>query len=90
MTYRRCKNPHPLPEGEEPVTIEEIIELAMECFNWPRAKVKSWSEKENPRLKKSRPRELCDRNQGWMVVDFLEEKREERLANERRAMEKKK
>lgn len=89
MTYRRCKNPHPLPEGEEPVTLEEVIEYAIEAFGWSRAKVKSWTEKENPRLKKSRPRELCDRNQGYMVIEFLEEKREERITNQQRNMEKK-
>lgn len=87
MTYRRCRNPHPLPEGKEPVTQEDIIELAIECFGWPRAKVKSWYMKENPRLKKAKPYELVDRNQGHLVVDFLEEKREERLANQRRVME---
>ena len=84
MPYRRCRNPHPLPEGEEPVTEADIIELAMECFGWSRQKVKSWYLKENPRLRKARPSEMVDRGQGYLVVEFLESKREERLANENR------
>lgn len=83
MTFRKCRNPHPVPEGEEPVTELEIIELAMECFGWPKAKVKSWYLKENPRLKKARPSELVDRGQGLLVIEFLEAKREERYHNER-------
>ena len=82
MTYRRCRNPHPIPEGEEPITEAEIIEMAMECFAWDRKKCKSWYLKENPRLKKARPSELIDRGQGHLVVEFLKSKREERLHNE--------
>ena len=83
MPYRKCRNPHQTPEGQEPVTEQDIIELAMECFGWDRKKVKSWYLKENPRLRKSRPSELVDRGQGHIVVEFLESKREERLNNER-------
>lgn len=83
MTYRRCRNPHPTPEGEEPITEGEIIEMAMECFGWDRKKVKSWYLKENPRLKKARPSELVDRGLGYLVVEFLKLKNEERLVNER-------
>ena len=83
MTYRKCRNPHPTPEGEEPITEGEIIEMAMDCFGWDRKKVKSWYLKENPRLKKARPSELIDRGQGHLVVEFLKLKKEERLHNER-------
>lgn len=89
MSYRRCRNPHPLEEGQERITEQQIKDLAMECFKWPRAKVNSWYMKENPRLRKSRPQELVDRNQGQLVVDFLESKRHERLENERRDQERK-
>jgi uncharacterized protein (DUF2384 family) len=81
MTYRKCRNPHrPVSENEQ----EDIIVLAMECFGWTRKKVQSWYEKENPRLKKARPRELVDRGQGDQVVEFLETKRQERTANQKR------
>jgi uncharacterized protein (DUF2384 family) len=89
MTYRKCRNPHPTPEGEELFTEAEIKALAAECFGWPKAKVNSWYTKENPRLRKSRPQELVDRGQGQLVVDFLESKREEKYANERRVEERK-
>lgn len=84
MTFRKCRNPHPLEEGEKPITEQDIIELAMECFAWDRKKVKSWYLKENPRLRKSRPSELIDRGQGQLVVDFLESRRAERINNQRR------
>lgn len=82
MTYRKCRNPHPTPEGEKVITSEDIILLAIECFNWKRPKVVSWFNKENARLKKARPSELVDRGQGKLVVEFLESKKAERLHNE--------
>jgi uncharacterized protein (DUF2384 family) len=85
MPRRTVRDPHPLPEGEAPISMNEIIELAMECFGWPKAKVMSWYQKENPRLKKSRPSELVDRNQGRLVVEFLESRRVERINNEHAA-----
>lgn len=84
MPYRKCRNPHPTPEGEEPITEAEIVEMAIECFGWDRKKVKSWYLKENPRLKKARPSELVDRGMGHLVVEFLKIKKEERLSNQRR------
>lgn len=89
MTYRKCRNPHPTPEGEEPITEGEIIEMAMECFAWDRKKCKSWYLKENPRLKKARPSELIDRGQGHLVVEFLNAKKEERFHNEAIAQKRK-
>lgn len=82
MPKRTVRDPHSLAEGEAPVSMEDVIELAIECFGWPRAKVMSWYQKENPRLKKSRPSELVDRNQGKLVVEFLESRRGERINNE--------
>lgn len=87
MTYRRVRNPHPLPEGESPVTMNDIIELAMDAFGWKKQKVMSWYSKENPRLKKARPSELVDRGQGKQVIEFLEAKKQERLDNQRRNTE---
>ena len=89
MTYRKCRNPHPTPEGEEPVTMDDVITAAMDAFGWKKQKVMSWYNKENPRLNKSRPSEKVDRGLGKQVLEFLEEKYEERVANERRVTEKK-
>ena len=89
MTYRKCRNPHPLEEGEEQITEEQVKLYAMECFGWPRAKVNSWYMKENPRLNKSRPQELVDRNQGQLVIDFLGTKARDRINNELRDLQRK-
>ena len=84
MTYRRCRNPH----RTDGLTRAQVIELAIKAFDWPRAKVLSWYEKENPRLKKARPSELVDRGQSEIVEEFLNLKNQERLANIRRSEKK--
>lgn len=78
MTYRKCRNPH----RTDGPTMEQIVTLAIECFGWKRPKVLSWYAKENLRLKKARPQELVDRGQGELVIEFLEERRRERLHNQ--------
>lgn len=50
----------------------------MEKMQWPRKKVLSWTEKENASLKHARPRELCDRGQGDLVIDLLNKRERDR------------
>lgn len=87
MTYRKCRNPHSTPEGQAPVTMNDVIEAAMDAFGWNKAKVMSWVQKENPRLDKARPSEKVDRGLGHEVLEFLQDKKQERLENERRNTE---
>lgn len=83
MTKRHNR---PTSTSSDP-TSGEIIQLAIECFGWTREKVLSWYERENPRLKKSRPSELVNRGQGQVVIEFLESKRQERITNQERSRE---
>lgn len=71
------------------MTESQIIEMAIECFDWDRKKVKSWYLKENAALRKARPSELVDRGQGHLVIDFLLRRKQERIANQKRAQDKK-
>lgn len=75
MSYRRCRNPH----RTDGPTLEEIINLAIEKLQWPRKKVLSWVEKENPSLNHARPRELVDRGQGDKVIELLNKREQDRL-----------
>lgn len=86
MTYRRCRNPH----RTDGPTMEQVISLAMEKLKWPRKKVMSWVEKENPSLKHARPRELVDRGQGELVIELLEKREADRLKEDKKRLDKKK
>jgi hypothetical protein len=85
MPYRRCRNPH---KTDGP-TLEQIVVLAMEKLQWPRKKVLSWVEKENPSLKYARPRELVDRGQGELVIELLNKRERDRKKEDKRREEKK-
>lgn len=85
MTYRRCRNPH----RTDGPTLEQIVTLAMEKLGWPRKKVMSWTEKENPSLKHARPRELVDRGQGELVIELLNKRERDRVKEDKRREEKK-
>jgi D-lyxose ketol-isomerase len=60
----------------------------MEKLQWPRKKVMSWVEKENPSLKHARPRELVDRGQGELVIALLEKRENDRKKEDKRRQEK--
>lgn len=77
MTKRKCNNPH--DDGH--MTMNEVINLAMKKFNWTREKVLSWYEKENPSLKKARPRELVERGQTNKIVELLDKRESDRERN---------
>lgn len=84
MTYRRCRNPH----RTDGPTLEQIITLAIEKLKWPRKKVMSWVEKENPALKHARPRELVDRGLGEQVIELLNKRERDRIKEDKRRDEK--
>jgi hypothetical protein len=50
---------------------EEIISLAMERLGWTERKVRSWYKKENNWLKGNSPKELVERGESEIVVEFL-------------------
>ena len=75
MTYRRCRNPH----RTDGPTLEQIVTLGIEKLGWPRKKVLSWTEKENPALKDARPRELVDRGLGEKVIELLNKREKDRV-----------
>jgi D-lyxose ketol-isomerase len=56
----------------------------MEKLGWPRKKVMSWTEKENPALKHARPRELVDRGQGELVIELLNKRERDRVKEDKR------
>lgn len=54
------------------ITKDFVIELAMSCMGWPRARAISWYKTENRWFNGNSPKELVQRDQGQVVVDFLE------------------
>ena len=50
----------------------------MEKFGWTKTKCISWYEKENPSLKKARPRELVERGQTELIEELLNKRERDR------------
>jgi hypothetical protein len=80
MSKRTCRNPH----STDGLTEAQVIELAMTKLLWSRQKVISWYNKENPSLKKARPRELVERGDTDKIVEFLNKREADRLAEDSR------
>jgi hypothetical protein len=59
-------------------TKEEIIELAMEAFQWKEAKCLSWYKLQIPQLGGNSPLELVQRQQTSRIIDFLGKARSNR------------
>ena len=54
---------------------EEIVELAMDAFQWKEAKVLSWYKLQIPQLSGNSPKELVQREQTSTLVTFLKKKK---------------
>jgi hypothetical protein len=80
MPYRKCRN----PLRTDGLTMDQVIEMAIDAFGWPRKKVLSWYELENPALRKSRPSELVDRGDTDKIIEFLERRKRERINNQKK------
>jgi hypothetical protein len=78
MTKRRCRD----KISEHGLTEAEVIQMAMDKLQWPKAKVISWYNKENPALKKARPRELVDRGDTDRIVELLDKRERDRIAEQ--------
>ena len=79
MPKRRCRN----PLRTDGLTRDQVIQMAIEKLEWPRAKVLSWYEKENASLKKARPRELVERGDTDRIVDLLNKREYDRKSEQR-------
>lgn len=53
-------------------TNETMIRLIMDCMAWPRSRSISWYKTENRWFNSNSPRELVQRGEEQIVVDFLE------------------
>jgi hypothetical protein len=78
MPKRTCRD----KISEDGLTESQVIELAMEKFQWPRAKVVSWYNKENPSLRKARPRELVERGDTDRIIELLDKRECDRIAEQ--------
>jgi hypothetical protein len=57
------------------LTKEEVIQLAMQCFNWKEAKCISWYKLQNPLLGGNSPMELVQREQTSKILVFFAQKK---------------
>ena len=64
----------PVQERDD-LTKDEVITLAMECFQWKELKCLSWYKLQNPSLGGNSPKELVQRKQTGKLVVFLNSKR---------------
>lgn len=62
-------------KARDDMTKDEIVALAMECFQWKELKCLSWYKLQNPHLGGNSPKELVQRGQTSKIVEFLESKR---------------
>jgi hypothetical protein len=54
---------------------EEIIEIAMDAYQWKEAKVLSWYKLQIPQLGGNSPKELVQRGQTSTLITFLKKKK---------------
>ena len=78
-------------EKDQPVrddhSKEEIIELAMEAFEWKESKCLSWYKLQIPQLNGNSPMELVQRGQTSKIIDFLDKRHLELKKNQKAAQE---
>ncbi len=65
-------------KARDDLTKEEVVALAMECFQWKELKCLSWYKLQIAALGGNSPKELVQRKQTSKIVAFLEMKRLER------------
>ncbi len=66
-------------EERDDLTKEEVIQLAMDCFQWKELKCLSWYKIQNRFLGGNSPKELVQRGQTAKIVVFLKQKAQDRL-----------
>jgi len=54
---------------------DEIIEIAMDAYQWKEAKVLSWYKLQIPQLGGNSPKELVQRGQTSKLITFLQKKK---------------
>ena len=69
-----AQNYEPEAAEREDLSKEEVIQLAMESYQWKELKCLSWYKLQNPHLGGNSPMELVQRKQTAKIVSFLKKK----------------